>query len=457
MSPDFQSGEESSVRIPPSNVEAEMSVLGAMLLDKEVIPRVIQEINGSCFFKNAHRKIFEAIVKLYDSDTPVDPVTLTEELRKSGDLDAVGGPEYIITLINYIPTTAHLDSYLKIVSDKEMLRSLISTATAIVNRCYQETVEAAVVLDEVERELFDLTQRRTKQDLVSMRQLVKEAMEKIDAMESHQGMITGISTGFKDLDNLTCGFQPSDLIVLAGRPSMGKTALALTIAETVAVKEKKPVGIFSLEMAREQLVLRLLCSHARVDAQNLRRGFLSSKDMVKLVNAASRLSEAPIYIDDMPSSTNLELRARARNLKAQFDVKLLIIDYLQLMQATTGRPENRQQEVSDISRSLKSLARELAVPILVLSQLNREAENRPDRRPRLSDLRESGAIEQDADVVILMLRPGAYPDLIENNPELANMAFVNVAKQRHGPTGEKKLTFIERYTRFEDYAEPEEE
>ncbi|MEA1928539.1 MAG: DnaB-like helicase C-terminal domain-containing protein, partial [Candidatus Auribacterota bacterium] len=250
--------------------------------------------------------------------------------------------------------------------------------------------------------------------------------------------------------------QPAELIVLAGRPSMGKTAFALNMAEYIALKEKKGVGIFSLEMSSAALGRRMLCCNARVDAQNLRRGFISTKDSVKLAHSAGRLSEAGIWIDDRPGATNLELRARARDMKARFDIDLLVVDYLQLMQATTGRTESRQQEVSDISRSLKALARELNIPILVLSQLNRGPEDRPDRRPRLADLRESGAIEQDADLVIMIMRPGAYPDLIENDPSLENMVLVNIAKQRNGPTGEIKLTFIKRYTRFEDYAEPEE-
>ncbi|MDP8274901.1 MAG: replicative DNA helicase, partial [Candidatus Euphemobacter frigidus] len=437
----------------PRNLEAEMSVLGAMLLDQEAIPRVIHEINAESFFQNVHRKIFDAIVALYDTNTPVDPITLTDALKKRGELDAIGGPEYIITLMEYIPTTAHLDSHLKIVKEKSMLRDLIATSTGIVNRCYQETVDTAVVLDEVEKKFFELTQRGLKEQLIPMRQLIKEVMEKIEAREGSQAMVTGLATGLRDLDNLTCGLQPSELAVLAGRPSMGKTALALGIAEHASLKEKKRVGIFSLEMSSDALGRRMLCSNARVDAQNLRRGFLSTKDMVKLAHAAGRLSEAGMWIDDMPGATNLELRARARNMKARFDIDLLIVDYLQLMQATTGRSENRQQEVSDISRSLKALARELEIPILVVSQLNRGPEDRPDRRPRLSDLRESGAIEQDADLVILIMRPGAYPDLIEDDPDLENLAYVNVAKQRNGPTGEIKLTFIKRYTRFEDYAE----
>ena len=449
-------GEQRSARAQPRDIEAEMSVLGAMLLDQGSIPRVIQEINGEYFFQNAHRKIFDAAVSLYDAGTVVDEITLRDALKKRGELAAVGGAEYIITLMEYIPTTAHLDAHLKIVREKAMLRDLIATSTGVVNRCYQEMTDTASLLDEVENKFFELTQRGIRQQVVPMRQLIKGVMEDIEAQEGSQALVTGLATGLRELDNLTCGLQTSELIVLAGRPSMGKTAFALSISEHAALAEKKRVGLFSLEMSANALGRRMLCSNARVDAQNLRRGFLSTKDRVKLVQAAGRLTEAGIWIDDMPGTTNLELRARARNMKARFDIDLLVIDYLQLMQATTGRSESRQQEVSDISRSLKALARELEIPVLVLSQLNRAPEDRPDRRPRLSDLRESGAIEQDADLVILIMRPGAYPDMIEDDPDLENIVYVNVAKQRNGPTGEIKLTFIKRYTRFEDYARPEE-
>ncbi len=444
------------VRSQPRNLEAEMSVLGAMLLDQATIPRVMEEITAEAFYQNSHRKIYDAIISLYDGGTPADAITLVDALKKRSDLEAAGGEEYIVSLLEYIPTTAHLDAHLKIVREKALLRDLIATSTDVVNRCYGETTETAVVLDEVEKKFFQLTQRGMRGQLVPMRRLVKEVMEDIDSREGSQSIVTGLATGLRDLDNLTCGLQPSELTVLAGRPSMGKTAFALSIAEHAALVEKRAVGIFSLEMSSDALVRRMLCSHARVDAQSMRRGFLSGKDMLKLAHAAGRLSDAEIYIDDLPGATNLELRARARNMKARFDIKLLVIDYLQLLQATIGRSESRQQEVSDISRSLKSLARELEIPVLVLSQLNRGPEDRPDRRPRLADLRESGAIEQDADLVILIVRPGAYPDLIEDDPNLENMVYVNVAKQRNGPTGEIKLTFIKKYTRFEDYAEAEE-
>jgi len=457
MNPENQKGETLPARASPYSLEAEMSVLGAMLLERDTIPRVIEQIDGSFFYKNSHRKIFDAVVKLYDTDTPVDPVTLTEALRKDGVLEEVGGAAYLTTLLNYLPTSAHLDSYLDIVRDKALLRRLISTSTTIVNRCYSQDADPADVLDEVEKEIFELIQGRAKQEISTMRTLVKLAMEKVEHLQQSQGLLTGLPTGFTDIDQITCGLQPSELIVLAGRPSMGKTTLALNIAEEVAVRNSAPVGIFSLEMAKEQLVLRLLCSHARVNSQNLRHGYLSQKDLVKLVNAAGRLSEAPVYIDDTPSVGNLQLRAKARIMKAKYDIKLIIIDYLQLMQATAGRPESRQQEVSDISRSMKALARELEVPVLLLSQLNRGPEDRPDRKPRLSDLRESGAIEQDADLVLLIMRPGVYPDLIEKDPDESHLVYVNVAKQRNGPTGERKLTFQENYTRFENFTEIEEE
>jgi len=434
-----------------------MSVLGAMLLDKDTIPRVLEEIDIDCFYRDAHRKIFEAIIRLYEEREPADVVMMTEELRKTGDLEKVGGPEYITTLINYIPTTAHLESYMRILLDKSTLRKLISTATIAINQSYDEKVEVRALLDEVEGQFFTLTRQETSREIEPMRQLMKGAMDTIEKLESSDGMVTGLSTGYRDFDALTCGMQHSNLIVIAGRPSMGKTALALGIAEYVALREGKAVGIFSLEMTREEMALRLISSYAKINAQNMRRGFLSNNDRNNLILAAKKLSDAPIYIDDKPSLTNLVLRAKARNMKIRYDIDLLIVDYMQLLQATTGRREGRQQEVSDISRSLKNLARELGIPIIVLSQLNREVENRPDRKPRLSDLRESGAIEQDADIVALMMRPGFYPDLVADDANLVGMAFLNIAKQRNGPTGEIKLRFLEKHTRFEDYTEMREE
>jgi len=436
----------------PHSLEAEMSVLGAMLLDKDVIHAVLEKCTADSFYRTPHRLLFDAIVTLADSGTPVDVVTLTDALRREGHLDQVGGAAYLNTLFDYLPTTAHLDSYLDIVQEKALLRQLSNTSTEIVTSCHRPEARAEEVLDDAEKRIFELTQRRLKGAVVPMNVLVHQAMARVENLQKSAGMLTGIGTGFKDLDGMTCGLQPSDLVVLAARPSMGKTAFALNIAEHAAVVDKVPVGIFSLEMSKEQLVMRLLCAHSRVNAQNVRQGFLSQQGLEKLVHGCSALSEAPIYIDDSPGMSNLEIRAKARIMKAKYDIGLIVIDYLQLMHISGSRPDNRQQEVSDMSRSLKALARELEVPVLLLSQLNREAENRRDHKPMLSDLRESGAIEQDADVVVLLMRPAAYPDLIEARPEDRHLAYLNLAKQRNGPTGERKLVFLEEYTRFEDYA-----
>ncbi len=437
----------------PHSLEAEMSVLGAMLLEKDVIPRVIEKLDAESFYHNGHRLLFDAVVSLADSGTPVDMVTLTEALRREGKLEKTGGAAYLSSLFEILPTTAHLDSYLDIVREKALLRALGNAATDIVASCHRPQALAEQVLDEAEKRIFELTQRRLKSTVVPISVLVHRAMEQVESLQRSAGMLTGVSTGFRDLDSMTCGLQKSDLVVLAARPSMGKTALALNIAEHAAISHKVPVAIFSLEMAREQLVMRLLCSHAGVNAQSVRQGFLSQQGIEKLVHGCGSLSEAPLYIDDSPGMSNLEIRAKARILKAKHDIGLVIIDYLQLMHVSGNRPDSRQQEVSDISRSLKALARELEVPVLVLSQLNREAENRRDHRPMLSDLRESGAIEQDADVVLLLMRPAAYPDLIESRPEDRNLAYINLAKQRNGPTGEKKLVFLEEYTRFVDFTD----
>ena len=448
MDQQFDNGEATSTRGQPKNIEAEMSVLGAMLLDQEAISRALQEIKGDSFYKVAHRKIFDTIVSLYDEGKPTDAITLTEAMRQRGDLDKAGGPEYIITLMNYIPTTAHLDSHLKIVREKATLRDLISTSTEIVNRCYQETVEAAVVMDEVEKTFFDLTQRGMKQQLIPMRQLMKGVMEDIEAQQGSHSMVTGLSTGLRDLDKLTCGLQPSELIVLAGRPSMGKTAFCLNVAEYAACEGSTGVAIFSLEMSKEQLVMRMLCSRAGLDILKVRTGALRDRQFTRLAKAAGQLGQARIYIDDTPSLTVMELRAKARRLKRDPDANLglIIVDYLQLMQGR-GKVENRQQEISDISRALKGLAKELNLPIIACSQLSRQVENRPDKRPQLSDLRESGAIEQDADLVLFLYREEYYEREMSTAP---GMAEVIIGKQRNGPTGKVDLVFSANQMKFQN-------
>jgi replicative DNA helicase len=446
--------QESSLdRIPPQNLDAEMSVLGAMLLDKEAIVQAIESIGPDCFYKEANAKIFSAIIQLYDANQPADIVTITEYLKKQKELESVGGAGYISMLLEAIPSAANVSHYLRIVQEKSISRRLINAATGIVSRCYDDGEDIGDVLDAAEREIFDISQRRRSEGFVKIGVLIPHSIEKVESLYQKKEYVTGVSSGFTDLDTMTAGFQPADLIIIAARPSMGKTSLALNIAEHAAVMEKIPAAIFSLEMSREQLVLRMLCSHARVNAHNVRTGFISEKhDFPKLVNAAGRLAAAPIFIDDSPSISVLEMRAKARRLAAKEGIRLIIVDYLQLMRSAIRKSENRQQEISEISRSLKALARELSVPVIVLSQLNREAEGRDDRKPRLSDLRESGAIEQDADVVFLLFREEYYfPD----NEEARGKAEVSIAKQRNGPVGTVKLVFMQECTHFENCAERE--
>ena len=436
-------------KLPPQNLDAEMSVLGAMLLDREAIGHAIEAITADSFYKEAHAKIYSAVVELFDANQPVDIVTLSEHLGKRKELESVGGAAYISMLLDSIPSAANIVHYLKIVRDKSLLRKLITAASGIVSRCYDGGEEVNELLDGAERDIFEIAQRRDTQGFVRIGDLIKHSIETVESLYQKKEYVTGVPTGYTDLDTITAGLQPADLIIIAGRPSMGKTSLALNIAEHAAIVAKIPTAIYSLEMAREQLVLRMLCSHARVSAHNVRTGFISEKhDFPKLVNAAGKLAAAPIYIDDSPSISVLEMRAKARRLAAREKIGLIIVDYLQLMRSYSKKSENRQQEISEISRSMKALARELHVPVIVLSQLNREAEQRPGNRPKLSDLRESGAIEQDADVVMLLFREEYYePD----NEEAKGKAEVIIAKQRNGPVGNVKLTFLEECTHFENY------
>ncbi len=445
--------QEQIEKIPPHNIEAEMAVLGSMLLDHEAISQAIEIINASCFYKDAHRKIFSSVVKLFDENRAIDIITLIEELKKSGSLDEVGGPAYITSLASSVPTTANFLHYAKIVKEKMLLRNLINTATQIVSDCFNSSQEVDEIVDKAEQAVFDVGSKKEETRFSPIKEVIKNSIETIDNLYQRKENVTGIATGFRDLDLRTAGFQPSDLIVVAGRPSMGKSALASCIVEHIGVVEKVPVAFFSLEMSKEQLVQRMLCSHARVDAHKVRTGFLSQADWPRLVSAAGKLSEAPIYVDDSPGITVLELRAKARRLKAKFDIKFLVLDYLQLMQGSSRSADNRQQEISDISRSLKALARELRIPVIAISQLSRAVEQRADHRPQLSDLRESGAIEQDADLVILLLREEYYNPTEENKGE----AEVIIAKQRNGPVGSLKLAFIGEYMRFENLSARNEE
>lgn len=439
-------------KIPPQSIDAEMSMLGAMLMDKDAIGSAIELIEEDYFYRDVHRKIYQAMISLYEKNEPVDIVTLSEQLQHNDELASVGGAVYLTTLLNSVPTAANIGYYAKIVQDKALLRKLITVSTNIVTMGYESGDDVAHVLDQAERMIFDVVQKKITREFVPLEAILHDSFEMIEKLYKRKEHITGVPSGFIDLDKYTSGFQPSDLIIIAGRTSMGKTSFALNIAMYAAIKAKIPVGIFSLEMSKEQLVQRVLCAEARVDANKLRTGYLSESDWPKLTTAAGVLAEAPIYVDDTPSLSVLEIRAKARRLKARHNIGLVVVDYLQLARGTTTRGDNRQQEVSEISRSLKALAREVNVPVIALSQLSRAPDARTDKRPQLSDLRESGAIEQDADLVMFVYREEYYKPTEENQ----GLAEIIVGKQRNGPTGTVKLAFINRFTRFENLERVEE-
>lgn len=436
-------------RLPPQNLEAETAVLGSMLLEEDALITAVELLEENAFYKDAHRKLFSAMVGLYRKTVAVDLVTLTDELKRRNWLEEVGGPTTLAGLTSVVPTAANVEHYCRIVKEKAILRALIKAATRITTECYEEVVTPDLLLDRAEAGIFEIASKKIKRDAVSIKELIKSSIETIDALYQRKGFITGLPTGFVELDQMTAGLQPSELIIVAGRPGMGKSSLALCIAEHVALQQKLPVAIFSLEMSEEHLVQRMLCSHARINAHNVRSGMLSASDWPKLTQAAGKLSETPVFIDDSPGLSILELRAKARRLKTRHGIGLLILDYLQMMEEPS-RSDNRQQEVAVISRSLKALARELNIPVIAVSQLSRAPEQRGDAsRPRLSDLRESGSIEQDADVVLFLYREEYYKPTEENK----GIAEVIIGKQRNGPTGTVRLAFIKEYTRFERLAQ----
>ena len=449
-------------RAPPHSVEAEQGVLGSMLISpRDAIAEVVEKITADYFYVPAHQTIFDALVDLWNAGQAIDLITFTQVLRDRNLLETVGGAALVTNLYTFVPTAANVGYYLEIVRDKYILRSIIAAGTESVRRAYEEQDEVGNLLDEVEQRIFAVGEDRFKGQMLSMKDQVMEAIESIEKLYERKGGITGVSTGFVEFDRMTSGMHPSEMIVIAARPSMGKTALAMNIAEHVAINEKLPVGVFSLEMSSQQLVQRLLCSRARVNLQKVRDGFLGERDFPSLTAAASKLAEAKIFIDDSASLTILELRAKARRLKAQQDVQLIIIDYLQLLRSTSRRAQdNRQLEISEISAGLKGLAKELKIPVIVVAQLNRQPEQRTGGKPRLSDLRESGSIEQDADLVGLLVRPELYEEDEEARQEKSGEAELIIAKQRNGPVGEIPLTFLKEFTRFEDRArnvsEPEE-
>lgn len=447
-----QSDVSSMQRIPPQSLEAEVSVLGAMMMDARAIPEVIEVLPGDSFYKDSHRRIYAAILELFERNEPVDLTTLTNRLRNKGDLEAVGGAVNLVSILNSVPTAANVTYYAKIVFEKALLRRLITTATEIVGMGYTEDQEVDVILNRAEQLIFDLAQRKISRGIISVADMLHDSFEAIEKLYANKQHVTGIASGFRDLDIMTSGFHASDLIIIAGRPSMGKSSLALNIAQHVGIKEATPVALFSLEMSAEQLVQRLLCAEARVDAHRLRTGYLAESDWPKLTTAAGTLSGSKIFIDDTPAIAVLDIMAKARRLMAREPLGLIIVDYLQLMQSRKGF-DSRQQEISEISRSLKALARELSLPVIALSQLSRAVETRSDRRPQLADLRESGAIEQDADLVGFVYREEYY----KPTPENEGIAELIIGKQRNGPVGTVKLAFIKKYTRFENLAKGEEE
>ncbi len=432
-------------RTPPQNLEAEQSILGSILIDNGVFANIEGILTDKHFYKEGHRKIYRSFSKLFQRHEPIDLVTVTEELRQSGDLEAIGSVAYLIGLADGVPTAAYAENYAQIVSQKAILRDLISASGEIMQAAYDQALPLEQILDKAETNIFELTSNKRKTYFEAMSSLVNQTFSHIQELLDNPDPISGLRTGFKELDSMTAGLQPGSLNILAARPSMGKTAMALNMAQHVALREKKTVGVFSLEMSGVQLVTRMLCSEARVDMSRVANGQLSERDFQRLANTAGEMTEAQIFIDDKSSLTIMELRSRARRLMTEHDLGLIIIDYLQLME---GSSDNRQQEISTISRGLKALARELDIPVLVLSQLSRAVESRPNKRPMLSDLRESGAIEQDADLVMFVYRDEYY----DPQSEKQGIAEIIIGKQRNGPVGKVELQFHNAHVRFNDLA-----
>jgi replicative DNA helicase len=447
-------------RLPPHSPEAEQGVLGcALLAPNECMGECIEKFKngGEVFYDLRHQTIFSALAEMYDARIAIDVITLQQRLKDKQLLEQVGGIAYLSSLPDVVPSAANLSYYLEIVKEKYLLRRMIHTCTEVVSKVYDFEGEVDALMDEVERDVLRISEARVQENSSNIKDLVKRAINQIEDFHQRQGMLTGVGTGFTDLDKMTSGFHPGEMIVIAARPSMGKTSLAMNIAEHVAVEQKLPVGVFSLEMTSESLVLRMLCSRSRVNLRNVRDGFLAERDFPKLTGAAGKLANAPLFIDDSSGLSILQLRAKARRMSQQYGIKLFVIDYLQLLHSTAKRAENRQQEIADISSGVKSLAKELGVPVIVLSQLNRELEKDKNRKPRMSDLRESGSIEQDADLVGLLYKPSGGDDEDSaggNAAEEQDAVPVNllIAKQRNGPTGDVHLTFLKSFTRFENAA-----
>jgi replicative DNA helicase len=450
-------------RLPPHSPEAEQGVLGCVLLSpNDCMGQSIEKFKGGAevFYDLRHQTIFTMLAEMYDKREGIDVITLQQRLKDKQLLEEVGGIAYLSALPDAVPSAANLSYYLDIVLEKYLLRKMIHACTEVVARVYDFEGEVDALMDEVERDILRISESRVQSQTVTTKELVKKAINTIEDFHQRQGVLTGVGTGFVDLDKMTTGLHGGEMVVIAARPSVGKTSLAMNIAEHVTIEQRLPVGVFSLEMTAESLILRMLCSRSRVNLRNVREGFLAERDFPKLTGAAGKLANAPLFIDDSSALSILQLRAKARRMHLQYGIKLFVIDYLQLVHSTARRAENRQQEIADISSGIKSLAKELNVPIIVLSQLNREIEREKGRAPRLSDLRESGAIEQDADVVGLLYKPKSGSEDDEGGPAAEEDSVpVNllIAKQRNGPTGDVNLTFLKSYTRFESAAKVSDE
>lgn len=435
-------------KVPPHNIEAEQSVLGAILMEESNIARAEELLSPDDFYRGAHREIYQCMLDLHGEHKPIDTVTLMDTLRNRGVLDKIGGIGYLSELIEMVPINRNYIEYCEIVHEKAVIRSLINTATGILEDSYGQYDKVTDVIEKAEQAIFKVSQGRRTGDFQSIQETLGNTLTQIEALEKNKGKLTGVETGFAELNNITSGLQPSDLIIVAARPSMGKTAFALNIAQNAATKDHRSVAIFSLEMAKEQMVQRMLCAASLVDSNNVRTGNLSKEDWERIVTGYSALYGTSIYIDDTPGITVSEVRSKCRRLKTEKALDMIVIDYLQLMSGG-GKTENRQNEISEMSRGLKALAREMQAPVIALSQLSRAPDARTDHHPVMSDLRESGSIEQDADVIMLLYREYYY----DKNPELKNIAEVNIAKQRNGPTGTIKLAWMPEYTRFNDLAQ----
>jgi replicative DNA helicase len=432
----------------PHNLEAERSVLGAIMLDNGLINQAIELLKADDFYLGSHRLVFQQMLSLSEKSTAVDFITLTDELRRAGQLESVGGASFISSLIDGVPRLANIEYYARIVQERATLRNLIKRSHEIINSCYDQPEDVDTILDSAERAIFDLAQAKVRSGFVPLNEIAKRTLRKIEIASKRKNMVTGIPTGFTRFDELTSGLQPSDLVVVAARPSMGKTAFSLNLATHAALAASKSVGVFSLEMSGDQLLLRMICSEARIDAHKLRTGYLTKDEWIRIPRTLGELSQAKMFIDDTAGISLLEMRAKCRRLKAEHGLDMVVVDYLQLMSGGKARYENRQQEISSISRGLKGLAKELDIPVVALSQLSRAPEQRTgDHRPQLSDLRESGSIEQDADLVAFIFREELYK---KDDPEKEGLAEVIIGKQRNGPIGSVELAFIKEYTRFEN-------